>query len=273
MASAGLWRSQGDDSLVRRLASAVAGIPLLVLFIWAGGYWFVGLVVVAAVLGVLEFYGFSAVTRLWLQRVPGITLTVLLTLNGYLEALWPAPLVAAAMAGLLLSHVWIPLRLRPWVLTPAGALYLGGTLAYAILLRRLDQGAAWVLLALLSTFSVDTGAYFIGRALGRHRMAPRISPGKTWEGAIAGFAAGVGSAVLLASLFGLPLPIWQAAALGAAIGIVGQLGDLLESALKRSASVKEAGSLVPGHGGILDRLDSVVLNLVVVYHIATWGAM
>jgi phosphatidate cytidylyltransferase len=152
----------------------------------------------------------------------------------------------------------------------AGPLYLGATLAHAVLLRRLEEGAEMLLLALLSTFAVDTAAYFVGRTLGRRKLAPTISPGKTWEGAVGGLLAGMATPIALAYLLGLPLAPWRAAAMGATLGIVGQAGDLVESALKRAHQAKDAGGLIPGHGGLLDRLDSIVYNLVVVYHAYRW---
>ena len=271
MAFAGIASAEGGDSLVRRVTSAAVGIPVLLLFIWLGTFWLVSLVAVAALLGLLEFYRLSGVQSLWLQRIPGLVLATLLVINGHLETVWAVPLVLGGLLMLLLSHVWTPMAARPWLLTVAGPLYLGATLAYAVLLRRLDHGAHWVLLAVLATFSVDTSAYLIGRAVGRHRMVSRISPGKTWEGAIAGLAGGVGVTLLLATAFDLPMEMWEAAVLGVGIGLVAQAGDLLESALKRVAKTKEAGWFIPGHGGLLDRLDSVVFTLVLVYHGATWG--
>ena len=271
MASARIGSADGPDSLARRLASAAIGIPLLLLFVWVGSFWFTALVAVVALLGLLEFYRLTSIQSLWLQRGPGLILALLLVINGHQETVWAAPLVAAGLLMLLLSHMWTPLFTRPWLLTLAGPLYLGATLAYAVLLRGLDHGAQWVILALLATFSVDTSAYFAGRALGRHRMAPRLSPGKTWEGAAAGLVGGVGATLLLTVLFNLSLDLWEALVLGIGIGVVAQAGDLLESALKRAAKAKEAGWLIPGHGGLLDRLDSVVFTLVLVYHGATWG--
>ena len=271
MASAGIASTDPSDSLARRLASAAIGIPVLLLFIWAGAFWFTALVAVAALLGLLEFYRLSGVQNPWLQQVPGLVLTLILVVNGYLEAVWAAPLVVSGLLMLLLSHVWTPLAARPRLLTLAGPLYLGATLAYAVLLRRLDHGPQWVVLALLATFSVDTSAYFAGRALGRHRMAPRLSPAKTWEGAVAGLVGGAVATALLAALFALPLALWAAVALGIGIGVVAQTGDLLESALKRAAKAKEAGWIIPGHGGILDRMDSIVFTVVLVYYGATWG--
>jgi len=271
MPPAGIASADGSDSLARRFASAGIGIPLLLLFIWLGAFWFAALVAAAAVVGLLEFYRLSGVQNVWLQRSPGLALTILLVVNGHRVMVWPAPLVAGGLVMLLLSHVWTPRSARVWLLTLAGPLYLGATLAYAVLLRGLEQGRLWVILALLATFSVDTCAYFAGRALGRHRMAPRLSPGKTWEGAIAGLLGGVGVTLLLTVLLPLPLELWQALALGTGIGVVAQVGDLLESALKRAAQAKEAGWLIPGHGGLLDRLDSVVFTLVLVYYGATWA--
>ncbi len=260
------------DSLARRIASAVIGIPLLLLLVWLGGIWLTALAIVAALLGLQEFYRLSGVFRRWLQQAPGFLLAIILVLNGRWPTVWPLLPVVAGLLLLLLSHVGSPKSARPWLLTLAGPLYVGATMAYAVLLRNIDQGMGWLLLALLGTFAVDTSAYFVGRAIGRHRMAPKISPGKTWEGAIAGMTGGVGATFLLVAVLSLPLVLWKTAVLGAGIGVIAQAGDLLESALKRSARAKEAGWLIPGHGGILDRMDSIVFNLVLVYHFGTWGA-
>ena len=265
-------RIAGADSLAPRLASAAIGIPVLLLFIWLGSFWFTALVVIAAVVGLLEFHRLTDLKNLWLQRAPGLVLAVLLVINGHQETVWAAPLVLGGLLMLLVSHIGTPQNARPLLLTVAGPLYLGATLAYAVLLRRLDHGVQWVLTALLATFAVDTAAYFIGRVMGRHHMVPRISPGKTWEGAVAGLVAGVVVTLLLTVALDLPLEIWEALVLGVGIGLVAQAGDLLESALKRAAKAKEAGWLIPGHGGVLDRLDSIVFNLVLVYYGAIWAA-
>jgi len=118
----------------------------------------------------------------------------------------------------------------------------------------------WVLLALFVTFGSDTAAYFIGKAFGKHKLAPQISPGKTWEGAIAGVFGGIVIALLFtfSSPWQLPIDYLEAVLLGAVISVVGQLGDLVESLLKRNFGFKDSGFLMPGHGGILDRLDSIL---------------
>ena len=262
-----------EDTLVLRLATAAVGIPLLLLLVWAGGLWLTALVVTAVLLGLQELYALGGVDRQWSQRLPGLTFAAFLVLAGRELSVWAVLLVATGLLVLLVSHRWTPASARSWLLTLGGPLYLGGALAHALLLRELEQGVAWLLLAILATFSVDTSAYFTGRALGRHRMAPRISPGKTWEGAIGGLVGGIGAATILVWSFDLPLELALAPLLGLGVALVAQTGDLMESAIKRAADAKEAGRLLPGHGGILDRLDSVVLTLVLVYHVAKWGAV
>ncbi len=155
-----------------------------------------------------------------------------------------------------------------------GILYIGWLLGLLVTLR-LDPGMAFfpnngrnlVFLAVFTTFGSDTAAYFIGRAFGRHKLAPKISPGKTWEGAIAGlFVAVIISLIFyLDTPLQLPLDFIQLIILGLLISVFGQLGDLAESLLKRSTGVKDSGKLMPGHGGLLDRMDSVVFAGAVVY--------
>jgi phosphatidate cytidylyltransferase len=146
-------------------------------------------------------------------------------------------------------------------------------LSHLVGLRRLDSGRDWVLLAIFATFATDTVAYLLGRAFGKHHMAPAISPGKTWEGAAAGLAGGLAATVALAFILDLtphPLSYPGVILLGFLIPIFAQLGDLAESLLKRSAGVKDAGHLIPGHGGMLDRMDSIMFSSIVVYYYMIW---
>jgi len=205
---------------------------------------------------------------------------------------------ASAAIALLPPGLALPLVLAPGVLTglwwiAAGAIedasgrIAGSTgllaavcIAFGLLARlRLDLPSAWIMfLPLLVVWAGDSAAYFIGSAFGRHRMAPSVSPAKSWEGFAAGMVASMGAAALAGSVgAGLPLT-WMLAA-GAAAGAAGVLGDLYESALKRNAGVKDSGSLLPGHGGVLDRFDSllgavpatwVVLQLMIRSQAGTW---
>ena len=179
-----------------------------------------------------------------------------------------AIIIAGAIIGALwLIAAWRGRRLRlaiAWLLMPPA--YIGGALAAAVALRGLgDHGVWWLLLAILAVYATDTGAYAVGRLLGRHPMAPAISPGKNWEGAAGGLAAAVIAAILMGILMPLPLQVWQSAVIGVILGIVSPVGDLLESKAKRLAGVKDSGNLFPGHGGMLDRLDSLLPSLTIVY--------
>ena len=257
--------------MVARLASAGIGLPLLGAAVWFGSPWFTALAALVAALGAAEF------SRLVSQsRVSPVLLSapwaVALVLGGHAGAEFILPVLGV---GLLASLV-LPLLMRErghaltdWALTVAGALYLGLPLSFAVLLRGLEDGRYWLLFVLLATFATDTGAYFVGRLAGRRRLAPTISPNKTWEGAVGGFIAAVGAAVAMSLLFPLPVEPWLVALFGAAIGIVAQLGDLAQSMLKRSVGAKDAGRLIPGHGGVLDRFDSVAFTLVLMYHLAS----
>ncbi len=153
-----------------------------------------------------------------------------------------------------------------------GPVYVGFLLGHGLALRDLEGGVdnlgrSWLLFSMLVVFACDTGAYAVGRLVGRHRMAPRVSPNKTWEGAAGGFAASVGAALLVGVVFELAAPVWQQALIGAVASVAAQVGDLAESVLKRAANVKDSGSIMPGHGGILDRLDSILFALPAVYYL------
>ena len=151
----------------------------------------------------------------------------------------------------------------------AGILYIGWMLSYWVELRSLEAGKELVFWAMFTTFASDTSAFFIGKAWGKHALAPSISPGKTWEGAIGGLLASIIASLILRTIFPLPFSYWQIAILGCIISLFAQLGDLAESLLKRNTGVKDAGKLIPGHGGILDRIDSLIFTGVIVYYCVT----
>ena len=150
-------------------------------------------------------------------------------------------------------------------------LYVGFLLAHALALREVDGvdrlGRDLLLFSLLLAFAADTGAFFTGSSIGRHKMAPQISPSKTWEGAVGGFLLAVLAAAVLGQWLELGISTGQQIIVGAVVGVVAQLGDLLESKLKRVSHAKDAGSIIPGHGGILDRLDSIVFSIPSVYYL------
>jgi len=138
-------------------------------------------------------------------------------------------------------------------------------LSYAVRLHGLrDVGHLLLLFALVITWVGDSAAYFVGRAIGKHLFAPHLSPNKTWEGAVASFVASVVVGLIFARWIFMPVPLLLGMA---AVGnVAGQVGDLLESAYKRSAGIKDSGSLLPGHGGVLDRIDALILAIPVVWY-------
>jgi len=274
--------------LKQRVITALWGIPLLVVIVWYGEPWFTILVAIWGVLAVFEFYRLVAASKVSPLTCFGLAWTLLFILSrnpDLLSRLEPhfdlnllTPLLLTS--AVVLSLVWLLARQQKegafagWAWTVAGILYVGWLLSYLVSLRGLEDGRNWIFLALFVTFASDTAAFFTGRALGRHPLAPQISPGKTREGAI----GGVLGAILISLFFVLPTPLslsphlnWgQAILLGLLVSVFGQLGDLVESLFKRNMGVKDSGKLLPGHGGVLDRMDSIVLAGVVVYYCALW---
>ena len=143
--------------------------------------------------------------------------------------------------------------------------YIGVLLSFYVELRNMENGMCWVYLALLVTFASDISAYLVGRLWGRHKMAPYVSPKKTWEGA-AGAVAGAVIVSLIIKFFFMPyISTWNAVLLGILISVIGQLGDLVKSLFKRNMTIKDSGNIFPGHGGFLDRTDSIVFAGALVY--------
>jgi len=261
--------------LRKRVVTALWGIPLIVLAIWFDEplAWFTVLAAVWGMLAAVEFYRLTGVSKVLPLAVCGLLFTLLFILfphfQGNLNILPLSLLLTAAVAIPLILLVFLPHKeglFHDWVWTLGGILYIGWLMSFMVALR-LEAGRDWLYLAFFATFGSDTAAYFVGRAIGRHKLAPRISPGKTWEGTVAGLFGAVLISLLftLSTPLQLPLGYGHAVILGVLISVFGQLGDLIESLLKRNFGVKDSGNLMPGHGGLLDRLDSVLFAGVVVY--------
>ncbi len=256
-----------------RVISALAIMPLVFFAIWFGGRWFTALVAVATVAASLELFRLTAWGRRYLTLGPALAV-VLIILNPefplWLSVAMPWVFVPSFVVVEVLGAGKRRPVVRGWVWALTGGLFVGGLLGLWIALRRVPNGREWVLLGIGATFACDTAAYFVGRAWGHRQLAPRVSPRKTWEGAIAGFFAAIAGTFIVALLGKLPVNYLQIALLGALIGVVAQFGDLGESWLKRRAAVKDSGSLIPGHGGMLDRLDSIVFVGMVLYYYVIW---
>ncbi len=270
-----------DANLLRRVGFAVLAIPAALLLIWYGGWPLVLLVALAGMLGTRELFDLARRQRIEPAMELGL-LTVLVfapvayvALTAMYESWWVlAAGVYAGAAWLMLVMFWALWRRPPGqhplasiAVTVFGVLYAGLLPAFLIIIRhsgyRLQSlpGASLVVFPLAVTWICDTAAMFGGRALGGAKLAPVVSPGKTWSGTLVGVAAGLIVAPLYQALvfepLGLHFALWKLLLCAGLWATLGQAGDLAESLFKREAGVKDSSALIPGHGGVLDRLDSL----------------
>lgn len=259
--------------MAARLVTAGLGIPLFLGLLYAGGWWWAGLVLLLTALASWEMGSLlravSPVTSTpsrALLTAGGVLFVILAyTSDGLPPLLW-SPLALGLLLVAFVREIVRPERAPMHGVggTLFGALYPGALLAHLVLLRALPYGFEWVLLLTLATWASDSAAFFVGNAWGRHRLAPTLSPNKTWEGALGGLAGGAVAGALLAAFTSVSFGFALGA--GLVISAAGQIGDLAASALKRQAKVKDTGAILPGHGGILDRFDSLVFASAVLYY-------
>ncbi len=269
--------TDANRNLVLRLLSAVVLLPLVLYLVWHGGLPFALLIGAACGVAAAEVNGLP-----WAPRPPGepmaagtslsISLFASIAVAALLPLLAEIPLFGLTAAGLIAALVIVALtdalffeldqsRAPSRVgLAVLGAAWPGLLLSALVPLRRLPHGGGWIMLALTVTWMNDTAGYFAGRAFGRHKLFPRVSPKKTWEGFFGGAAGSIGGAIAVKLLFIPELGILGAAAVGAGASVLGPLGDLSESMLKRAFGAKDSGRLLPGHGGMLDRIDALFFN-------------
>jgi phosphatidate cytidylyltransferase len=248
--------------LFSRILVVVVLLPVVIGLVYLGGWWLFGLALVGGLLALHELY---AMTRELRPLVLGgylgyIVMLLALQLGGIrwmlggLLATFVFAFVVYGLGGVRQSAT------QSFGVTLLGVAWVGGGIGCLLLIRDIPEFGFWAVMAVLFTvFAADTGAFFVGRAFGRHRMAPAISPKKSWEGLVGGLVAAVGMAfVILYKDRDEFLTIPQSLALGLVIAIAAVLGDLFESAIKRDFDVKDSGNLLGAHGGVLDRLDSLL---------------
>lgn len=267
--------------LIHRVLTALIFAPALLYVVWAGD----DLLRLACVLvSTLMLWEFLQLTLKEAPRVLhggayllGIGLAAALV--GWLPAPWSILLLPLGAMGVLTLGVAkpepIPESTSRAGLMVLGVLYGAGLFPFISLLRDMpgeNVGLGLSLSAIFCTWASDTGAYFAGRAFGRRKLYPKVSPGKTVEGAIGGVVSAVAAAFLIRFLFSVPLPGLYTAGLGAVAGLAGIIGDLSESLLKRSVGAKDSSKLIPGHGGVLDRFDGVMFAAPALYAYATVAA-
>ncbi|MDP9238185.1 MAG: phosphatidate cytidylyltransferase [Chloroflexota bacterium] len=262
--------------LTQRIASAVIGVPLVFVLIYLGGVWYVAAAAAALSVAALEFQHmqrgwFDPVSLLSAALVGGIAVGAYAGTTEWLA--WIVAAVLLAPLATLARPTQAGGRVMDLLWALLGVSYVGMLGSFIVLLRYIDFDArSWVFLAVISTFATDTGAYFTGRIFGRHLLAPRISPKKTAEGFAGGYIAGFPAVIICNYAFDIGVTAPQIIGLALLLPPAAALGDLIESAIKRSMDVKDASELIPGHGGVLDRLDSVLLTFAVTYLFTQWVA-
>lgn len=276
--------------MMQRIGTAVIGIPVGLAFVHWGAWPFTIFVLSLAVVGLWEFSSALRMKEIELIKEIAfpcvlVALVVAYCWPGAIVHLWGA-LWFSVVFGSLMFHIFIRRGQEigvpsGWRTASVGGTVLGtlyvGLFSFVILLRNLDTesvmvsglgvelslGARLLFLLLLATWTTDATAYFVGKLIGKHKIAPEVSPGKTWEGACSGF---VGAVIVVALMGGWFKFDWRDAIfLSLIVGVAGQVGDLCKSVIKRDVGVKDFGVLIPGHGGVLDRFDSLLINTPLVY--------
>lgn len=265
--------------LASRIIVAIILIPVLVLFAILGGPYFVGLVCLMLGIAAWEFCqlfakgGYSPAR--WVV-IPGVMLI------GAARYLWGFEYSDAILAALTLAALaYHTFRYKEgeetsavdFTITMGGLMYIGWLGSYLVSLRFIENGIWWILLAIPTISIGDAGAYIFGRTLGRHKLAPKVSPNKTVEGYLGGVIATILGGLLLAYLWGLRTPairLEHGLILGIVLGFLAPIGDLAESMLKRQFGVKDTGKIFAAHGGMLDRLDSWIWGGAISFYLILW---
>lgn len=271
-------REKKKSAHLRRWLTAIIAVPFLIYIIGFGPReLFHLLLFLAAITGQFEFYRIACPDLSKLIQGAGALLTLWLFLSLSLGQVFILPAI-------ILSWVMVPMALIMFTYRSVGTqsmhflasaiiapLYAGLPLGLLILIDRFPKGNLWVFFLLAIIFLGDTGAFYFGRSFGKHKLYPAVSPGKTWEGAIGGLFSSL-IAALVFFLF-IPLYQWGVAIIGltAALSIAGQIGDLAESVIKRTYGAKDSGSILPGHGGILDRIDGLLFSIPILYIYLSWS--
>ncbi len=257
--------------VIRRIITGVLVAGLVGLIIWVGEPYYTIAACLVAALATFEFYRLVHKDHISPLLYFGIVLSLLFIVSAHIQSILALPILLAIITVVPLT--WVLFRknkdnsFTSWAWTVAGILYIGFMLSFYVKIRAFPDGREWAYVILACTALCDAFAYAIGSTLGKHFLASSISPGKTWEGAAGGMAASILFALILGTCFQLHLQWWMLLILGAIIGLFSQIGDLAESLLKRNTGAKDAGTLLPGHGGMLDRIDSHLLIAPIAYYL------
>ncbi len=265
-----------DRNLLLRVLSAFVALPLIgFLVLWPQRWGFAAFTFVMMALALREYAAMALKGRSTAERAVPVAAGVVLALAVYQRPDLALPAVMVVVLAVASAQLFFASDIGSagarFGGAIAGVLYLGLLMtALPLLVRDVEQGGYWVFLAMGVTFGCDTGAYFAGRALGKRKLAPSISPGKTWAGFWGGVVAALGLVLAAKQTFFGALTWTDVAVVGVGASLLAPAGDLAESLLKRSAGVKDSGNLIPGHGGVLDRVDALVFVAAFVYVYAAY---
>jgi phosphatidate cytidylyltransferase len=264
---------------MKRILTAIVALPILLYSVWSPiPYFFVVLAAIAAVLALNEFYALAAKAGCRPFEIIGhLGVILLIACFVWQRPQWVIAVLSALVIASLGARLARPQEMAASLISASstifGVVYVGLLCAMLVGVRMIGDSMVSPHIAskLLTLFFAivmltDTGAYYTGRAIGRHKLAPRVSPGKTIEGTTGGFVAALGAGPLCRLIFFPELPLVESMILGALVSILGQAGDLVESMLKRGSGVKDSSNLLPGHGGMLDRLDSILFAAPAIYY-------
>ncbi|NQT29479.1 MAG: phosphatidate cytidylyltransferase [Candidatus Saganbacteria bacterium] len=262
--------------MLRRLLTVLVAAPIVIACVYFGGIAFLILILALAIASINEFYNMMKAKDFHPAYWVGNFFTVIFIIFAYyaLKKHWEpahsAMLTVAAVATML-ATLWLKRPKEAIVdisVTLLGMIYIGWFFSYFLFIRALTDRGAYILFMMFTVWALDIVAYLVGSKFGKHKLLPSVSPNKSVEGAIAGFIVALIAAAVFGYFAGFALE--HSLILGALIGVVAQLSDLVESLIKRDAGVKDSGNLIPGHGGVLDRMDSFILTAPVMYYYLVW---
>lgn len=248
-----------------RVVSAAVLIPTAIFAIWNGDWLFLLLVAIGAVLLAIEWGLMTerlAPTRIATAVALGVLAAVFAAWLGFQTQHHVSEAFVLLVFGALAAGLYARTLKASAVDAAYGVFYVGWPCVALVWLREQSDGRAWTILVFAIAWAADVAAYALGNLLGGPKLWPRFSPNKTWSGFLGGLLAAIVVSVLVASLASIALPLWAAAVLGLGVGLATMAGDLWESALKRRFGVKDAGHLIPGHGGLMDRVDGLMFAVV-----------